>query len=197
MGSVLIDFLVQSLSGMVGVFIGVWLALVTDRHRRAREEAERELERGREFARARHTVLGSVAKNSAEAKRLHARVDRRRPNELIHTGLEIAVWDAVQAQFMQSCHSIDERVRFAQFFDGVRRLQAFFDFHRDLQLSIAAAHDAHDPELAAVLRDADQRLRELADDLRLIGVLLITDYGEAVHRKLMGLKPAATAEVPS
>jgi len=94
----------------------------------------------------------------------------------------------VRTQFMQACHDIDERVRFAQFFDGVRNLQAFFDFHRDLQLSIAGAVDDHDPELASILSSADQRLRELADDQRFNGILLVTDFGEPVHKKLLGLK---------
>jgi len=187
---VLLDFGVQTLAGIVGVFVGVWLALLSDRRREAHEETLREQERARQGERARHTVLGSVAKNAAEAKRLHARVDRRKRMELIHTELELAVWDAVQAQFMQACNSVDERVRFAQFFDSVRRLQGYFEFHRSLQLSIAGAVDANDPELEALRRGADQHLRELADDLRLNGVLLITDYGEAVHHKLLGFKPA-------
>lgn len=106
---------------------------------------------------------------------------------MIHTELEVAVWDAVQTLFMQACHDADERVRFAQFFDGVRNLQAFFDFHRNLQLSIAGAMENDDPELAEILRDADQRLRNLTDDQRLNGVLLITDFGEPVHKKLLGL----------
>jgi hypothetical protein len=188
-GAVLVDFLVQSLSGIVGVFVGVWLALLIDRRREARGERLHEQERAQQTERARHTVLGSVAKNAAEAKRLRARVDRRKPFELIHTELELSVWDAVQAQFMQACHGVDERVRFAQFFDAVRRLQAYFEFHRTLLLSIAGAGDANDPELLVVRQDADQRLRELADDLRLSGTLLITDYGDAVHHRLLGLKP--------
>jgi len=191
--SALVDFVVQTLAGIVGVFVGVWLALVSDRKRQSREESLRELERAQQSDRARHTVLGSVVKNTAEARRLRARLGRRKPCELIHADLELAVWDAVQAQFMQACHSVDERVCFAQFFDGVRGLQRYFEFHRELQLSIAVAVDAHDPELAAVQLGADQRLRELADDLRLSGTLLITDYGEPVHRKLLGLKPAAPA----
>lgn len=190
MTAILVDFLVQSLSGIVGVFFGVWLALRMDRRREAREERSRELERAEQGQRARHTVLGSVAKNAAEAKRLRARIDRRKPFELIHIELELSVWDAVQVQFMQACHSVDERVRFAQFFDAVRRLQAYFEFHRTLLLSIAGAGDANDPELLAVRQDADQRLREMADDLRLAGTLLVTDYGEAVHHKLLGLRPA-------
>jgi hypothetical protein len=188
--ALLVDFLVQSLSGVVGVFVGVWMALRMDHRREAREERSRDLERNAQGQRARHTVLGSVAKNAAEAKRLRARIDRRKPFELIHTEFELSVWDAVQVQFMQACHSVDERVRFAQFFDAVRRLQAYFEFHRNLLLSIAGAGDANDPELIAVRTDADQHLREMADDLRLSGTLLVTDYGEAVHYKLLGLKPA-------
>lgn len=191
MNAVLVDFLVETLAGMVGVFVGVWLALVTERRRQAREEAKREQDRKQQYARARHTVLGSVCKNANEAGRLRTRVDKRKPFELIHTNLEVSVWEAVQVQFMQACHSIDERVRFAQFFDGVRNLQSFFDFHRGLQLSIAGAYDEDDPELAEILRGADQHLRDLIEDQRFNGMLLITDYGETVHKKLMGIKTEA------
>jgi len=188
MNAALVDFLVETLAGIVGVFVGVWLALITDHRRQAREEAQREQERQQQYARARHTVLGSVIKNANEASRLRTRVDNRKPQELIHTNLEVSVWEAVQVQFMQACHSIDERVRFAQFFDGVRNLQSFFEFHRGLQLSIAGAYDENDPELAEILRGADQHLRDLIEDQRFNGMLLITDYGETVHKKLMGIK---------
>jgi len=191
MNMMMMDFLVQTLAGIVGVFVGVWLALVTDRRRQAREESQREQERQQQYARARHTVLGSVIKNANEASRLRTRVDSRKPSELIHTRLEVSVWDAVKVQFMQACHDIDERVRFAQFFDGVRNLQSFFDFHRGLQLSIAGAFDDQDPELAEILRDADQHLREMVEDQRFNGVLLITDFGEPVHKKLMGINTRA------
>ena len=184
----LIEFWVQTVAGIVGVFVGVWLALITDRRRQTREETQRELEHQQQYARARHTVLGSVIKNANEASRLRMRVDKRKPSELIHTRLEVSVWEAVQTQFMHACHDIDERVRFAQFFDGVRNLQAFFDFHRSLQLSIAGAFDDQDPELAEILLGADQHLRDLVEDQRFNGVLLITDFGEPVHKKLMGIK---------
>jgi hypothetical protein len=184
----LIDFWIETVAGIIAVFVGVWLALISDRRRQAKETARSESERTQQFERARHTVLGSVVKNTGEAARLRSRVDQRQASELIHTELEVAVWDAVQAQFMQSCHDVDERVRFAQFFDGVRNLQKFFDFHRDLQLSIAGAVDDSDPELADILRNADQRLRELSDNQRLVGVLLITDFGEPIHKQLLGLK---------
>lgn len=186
----LVEFAVNTMAGIVGVFVGVWLALVTERRRDARVKKQQDLERSREFDRARHTVLGSVVKNTSEASRLRKRIDKRKPSELIHTNLELAVWDAARSQFMQACEDIDERVRFAQFFDGVRGLQAFFDFHRDLQLSIAGAADNDDPELAQILRDADQRLRDLSDDQRLSGVLLVTDFGGDVHKRLLGLSAA-------
>jgi len=187
MNAMLVEFWVQTLAGIVGVFVGVWLALVTDRRRQAREKAGREQEHQRQYARARHTVLGSVIKNANEASRLGLCVDKRKPYELIHTRLEVSVWEAVQTQFMDACHDIDERVRFAQFFDGVRDLQAFFDFHRSLQLSIAGAFDDHDPELAEILLSADQHLKDLVEDQRFNGVLLITDFGEPVHKKLLGI----------
>lgn len=184
------DFVVQTLAGIVGVFVGVWLALVVERRRDSRVQEQREQERAQQFERARHTVLGSVVKNTGEAGRLRKRIDQRKPSELIHTNLEVAVWDAVRGQFMEACHDMDERVRFAQFFDGVRSLQAFFDFHRDLQLSIAGAVNDNDPELVAILRDADERLRDMSDEQRLNGVLLITDFGEPVHKRLLGLETA-------
>ena len=190
MNPILVEFWVQTLAGIVGVFVGVWLALIMDRRRQAREEAEREQELQEQYARARHTVMGSVVKNSNEASRLRVRVDERKPYELIHTRLEVSVWEAAQTQFMHACHDIDERVRFAQFFDGVRNLQAFFDFHRNLQLSMAGAFDDEDPELAEILRGADQHLQDLIEDQRFNGVLLITDFGESVHKKLMGIQPS-------
>jgi hypothetical protein len=186
----LVEFVVNTVAGIVGVFVGVWLALITERHRETREEQQRAEERSRQFARARHTVLGSVVKNTSEASRLRKRVDERKSFEIINTDLEVAVWSAVQAEFMEACHDIDERVRFAQFFDGVRGLQAYFEFHRDLQLSIAGAIQDDDPELAVILRDADERLRDLSDEQRLNGVLLVTDFGEPVHKRLLGLKTA-------
>jgi len=188
MNATMVEFWVQTVAGIVGVFVGVWLALVTDRRRQSREETKSDLERQQQYARARHTVLGSVIKNANEASRLGPRVDKRKPFELIHTRFEVSVWEAIQIQFMQACHDIDERVRFAQFFDGVRNLQAFFDFHRGLQLSIAGAFDDDDPELAEILQGADQHLRDLLEDQRFNGVLLITDFGEPVHKKLMGIK---------
>jgi hypothetical protein len=186
MTTLLTEFAVELLAGIAGVFVGVWLAMIVDRKRSARRDRRRNIERQEQYARARHMVLGSVVKNANEAGRLRRLIDQRKESELIHPKLEISVWDAVQSEFMEACHSVDERVRFAQFFDGVRNLQAFFNFHRDLLLSIAGAYVEDDPELAEILRNADQHLRELVEDQRFNGVLLVTDFGEPVHKKLMG-----------
>jgi hypothetical protein len=188
MSSWLVDFTVEALAGVVGVFVGVLLALIVDRRRQAAVQLRAEQDRAEQFERARHTILGSVVKNVNEASRLRNRIDFRKTSELIHTELEVSVWSAIQAQFMESCHEIDERVRFAQFFDAVQKLQAFFNFHRDLLLSIAGAYDESDPELAQILADANQRLKDLSDELRLSGVLIVTDFGEPVHKRLLGLK---------
>ena len=97
----LVEFSVNTIAGIVGVFVGVWLALVTDRRREAREESQRKQERAEQFKRARHTVLGSVVKNASEASRLRDRVDERKPIEIIHTNLEVAVWNAVRRRVMR------------------------------------------------------------------------------------------------
>ena len=67
MSSWLADFTVEALAGVVGVFVGVWLALIVDRRRQEREETRADEIRDEQFKRARHTVLGSVVKNSNEA----------------------------------------------------------------------------------------------------------------------------------
>jgi len=57
MNAMVVEFWVQTLSGIVGVFVGVWLAMVTDRRRQLRVEAQSEQERQQQFARARHKAL--------------------------------------------------------------------------------------------------------------------------------------------
>ena len=189
MAQAIIEFLVQALAGIVGVFVGVWLALRADKRKRDQEEARRNEELAVQFGRATRSLLGSVIKNMAEARRICGLVDRRGADCLIHEGLEVSVWDATQDQFIEVCGSVDKRVLFAQFFNQVRHLQAFCDFHRSLQLATANAGDATDSHLAAIARDADLRLKDLAEDVSLCGRLLIADHGEPVHRRMLGMKP--------
>ena len=137
MAQAVVEFLVQALAGIVGVFVGVWLALLVDKRNRLQDQARHDEERSIQFERATQSLLGSVIKNMAEARRICGLVDRRGADRLIHEGLEASVWDATQDQFVQVCGSVDKRVLFAQFFNQVRHLQAFCDFHRDLQLTTA------------------------------------------------------------
>ena len=183
------SFLVQTLSGVVAVFVGIWLALVVERRRRTEDSAERDAEMMRDFDRAIDTILGSVVKNTAEAKRILRLLEAAKCPRLIQAGLDSSVWYASHAQFTSLCRNVDERVIFAQFFDSVRRLQAFVDFRCNLQVSTAtSALDRANPELQALAADVDQQLAALAEDLRFCGVLLINDHGKPVHKRLMGIR---------
>ena len=53
MSSWLADFTVEALAGVVGVFVGVWLALIVDRRRQEREQARADEVRDEQFLRAR------------------------------------------------------------------------------------------------------------------------------------------------
>jgi hypothetical protein len=192
------SFLVQTLSGVIEVFIGVWLALVLDRRRRAEDAQSQDDEQMREFDRAIDTILGSVVKNTAEAKRILRTLGQQKSPGLIHSGLESSVWYAVQGKFIALCRNVDERIIFSQFFDDVRRLQAFLDFRSSLLVSTTTAKLDHaDPELMALEAGVDKQLATLAEDLRFCGVLLITDHGKPVHKRLMGIKTVAGSAVAS
>ena len=52
------SFAIQTLSGVVSVFVGIWLALVFERRRRAEDAADREAITMRDFYRAVVTVIG-------------------------------------------------------------------------------------------------------------------------------------------
>lgn len=184
------DFVVQTLAGVVGVFVGVWLALVFERRRHEEDTRSREAKQENDFDRALDTVLGSVVKNTAEAKRILRLLAAKNGPGLIHSALETSEWYAIQGQFVTLCRNVDERVMFAQFFDNVRRLHAFVEFRSNLQISIMTSKlDPADPESRILADNADQHLAALAEDLRFSGVLLITDHGKPVHKRLIGVRP--------
>lgn len=188
------DFVVQALAGIVGVFVGVVLALIVERRRRDQDARLRDAELDKEFDRATYTILGSVLKNTAEAKRIHGFVATHKRPGLVHSGLEVSVWNATQNQFMALCRDVDERVIFAQFFDGVQRLQAFTDFHRTLQTSLTTSTlDRDEPELRKLADGVDQHLADLAEDVRFCGFLLINDHGHPVHKRLLGIETVTRA----
>jgi len=182
------DFVIQTLSGIVGVFVGVWLALVFERRKRQEDAAEEEARVMGEFDRVFDSIVSSVIKNTAEAKRLLRLLGSPRCPEMLHADLETAVWYASHGQFTQLCRNVDERVIFAQFFDDVRRLQAFVDFRTNLHVSLLEQRrDREEFDVQVLTADVDKHLASLAEDLRFCGVLLVTDHGKPVHKRLMGI----------
>jgi hypothetical protein len=189
------SFVVQTVSGVVAVFVGIWLALVVERRRRAQDAAEREADLRTEFDRIFDSILSSVIKNTAEAKRVLRLLGNPRCPRMLHADLETAVWYASHAQFSHLCNNVDQRVIFAQFFDDVRRLQAFVDFRTNLHVSMTTQHlDATEDDVHQLSEDVDKHLAALAEDLRFCGMLLVTDHGKPVHKRLMGIQvPDAVA----
>lgn len=192
------EFAVQLVAGILAVFVGIWLALIVERRRRAEDSVEHDMRQQREFDRALDTLLGSVVKNTAEAKRLLRALASPRCPRLLHAELEASVWDATRASFIALCSNVDERVIFAQFFDDVRRLQSFVDFRSHLQVSVATSRLGRDAaDLQELSASVDKQLAALAEDLRFCGVLLITDHGKPVHKRLMGIKTEPHAKEPA
>ncbi|MEO6154263.1 MAG: hypothetical protein ABIP16_00870 [Thermomonas sp.] len=186
-----IDFTVQVLAGIVGVFVGVYFALVSERRRREQDALEREAEQMQGFDRAVDSVLGSVVKNTAEAKRILRVLASRKGTLLVHAELESSVWFATQAQFIALCPNVDQRVIVAQFFDEVRRLQAFSDFRSNILVRrITAPLQEDNGELVALVADVDRHLADLAEDVRMCGMMLINDHGKPVHKRLIGIRTA-------
>lgn len=186
-----IDFTVQVLAGIVGVFVGVFFALVSERRRREQDALEREADQMQGFERAVDSVLGSVVKNIAEAKRILAALESRKSALLVHAELESSVWFATQTQFIALCPNVDQRVIVAQFFDEVRRLQAFSDFRSNILVRrITTPLPRDDSELLALVADIDRHLADLAEDVRMCGMMLINDHGKPVHKRLIGIRTA-------
>jgi len=185
------EFVVQMLSGIVAVFVGIWLALIVERRRREQDAAEKLEEQKTEFDRVFDSILSSVIKNTAESKRLLRLLGSPRCPRLLHADLETAVWYASHAQFTHLCPNVDERVIFSQFFDDVRRLQAFVDFRTDFHCDLMTQRrDLADDDVHQLASDVDKHLAALAEDLRFCGVLLVTDHGKPVHKRMMGIQQA-------
>ena len=182
------SFIVQTLSGVVAVFVGIWLALVVERRRKSEDTSEREAEQRAEYERVIDSILGSVVKNTAEAKRLLRLIGSAHCPRLLHADLETAVWYASHGHFTSLCRNVDQRVILSQFFDDVRRLSAFVDFRSDLQAQMTTqGRRADDADVFQLAKEVDNHLAALAEDLRFTGVMVITDHGKPVHKRLMGL----------
>lgn len=192
----MIEFLIELSAGLVGVFAGAALALWADRRARARRANVEQARLEEELANSRKLVISSVVKNTSETKHLGNLLEGEEDPFLFRVTFESAVWEATRAQFVRIA-SVDERVLLTRFFDHVRRLSNLIDFHRrvcaELEISPATL-DAGDQKL---LHDLRTRLREVANDIRIDGLVIVTDLGDAMHKRLLGIKAADVAHYNS
>lgn len=180
------DFLVELSASLIGAFVGVFLALVAERRtHRSREDLTRAQQLD-ELARTRHAIVGSVVKNTAEARRLQRALAGEA--QWIETALELSVWEAARDQLVRLAPGVDDRVLFARFFDRVRHLQDAVAFHRSLRVSrTTSGGRAADEETAALLREARSHLETIAEEVRVTGTVLVADFGEPVHKRMLGI----------
>jgi hypothetical protein len=187
------NFVLELSAGLVGVFAGAILALWADRGARARRAEEVEAKLKEDLAQSRRLVISSVVKNTSEAKRLRGVVDSGADPYLFQVGFELSVWEATQAQFVQIA-SLDERVLLTRFFDQVRRLTTLIDFHRQVRAQLEVRQTRLDVGDQALLDDLMKRLKGVADDIRIDGIVVVTDLGDPMHKRLLGMhEPSVTA----
>ena len=187
------NFVVELTAGLAGVFAGALLALWADRRARDRQAAEVEAELQEDLAKSRRLVISSVVKNTSEAKRLRAVLASNDDPYLFQVGFELAVWEATQAQFVRIA-SLDERVLLTRFFDQVRRLNTLIEFHREVRAQLEIGQMGVDAGDRALLDDLVKRLKSVADEIRIDGLVVVTDLGDPLHKRLLGMQaPAASA----
>jgi hypothetical protein len=109
---------------------------------------------------------------------------------------ELAVWEATQIQFMRLA-LLDERVALSRFFDQVARLQRLIEFHRQLRVQLELRQSALDSGDRALLDQSARRLRVVSDEVRLDGLVVVTDLGEPLHKRLLGIHEVPEDAVPS
>lgn len=185
--SVWVDFLVQAAAGLVGVFAGVLLALLTERRRMAGEQGRTQAKLHDELAGVRGVVLASVVRNTSEAKKIRGILSDAGDQYLFRVNFELAVWEAAQSNYVRLA-PLEERVVFTRFFDQVRRLDRLVDFCRQSRAESVPGSLKVDRE-SAELKEMEARLLDAAEDLRLAGVVLVTDFGEDMHKRLLGVAP--------
>lgn len=183
-----LDFTIELVVGMIGVFAGAALALWADRRSRDQQERERQAELELELENSRQLVISSVVKNASEAKRLGKVLDDRVDLYLFKVTFESAVWEATRTQFVRIA-SVDERVLLARFFDHVRRLNRLIEFHRSVSANLEISNMELDSGDRQLLDDLRTRLHEVADEIRIDGLVIVSDLGGAMHKRLLGIKP--------
>lgn len=187
------DFLVETASGLFGVFAGAALALWTDRRAREQRAVAEQVRLDEDLANSRKLVISSVVKNTSETKHLGRLLDDAADPFLFQVTFESAVWEATRAQFVRIA-SLDERVLLTRFFDQVRRLNGLIDFHRKVRAELEISNVELDAGDHRLLDDLRARLREVANEIRLDGLVIVTDLGDAMHKRLLGIKASEEAD---
>jgi hypothetical protein len=186
----LAEFLVELSAGLLGVFAGAALALWADRRTRERRAAEALKQEEQALASSRKLVISSVVKNTSETKRLSRLLEDEQDPYLFQVGFESAVWEATRAEFVRIA-TVDERVLLTRFFDHVRRLSSLINFHRQVRADIEIRRTALDDGDQRLLGDLRTRLREVANEIRLDGLVIVTDLGDPMHKRLLGIKESS------
>ena len=187
------EFLIELSAGLVGVFAGAALALWTDRRARIHRANAEQARLEEELANSRKLVISSVVKNTSETKRLGSLLEGKEDPFLFRVTFESAVWEATRAQFVRIA-SVDERVLLTRFFDHVRRLSNLIDFHRRVCAELEISPTAPDSGDQKLLDDLRTRLREVANDIRIDGLVIVTDLGDTMHKRLLGIQATDAAQ---
>lgn len=188
-----IEFLVELGAGLGGVFAGAALALWADRRARANRAAQEQKLLNEDLASSRKLVISSVVKNTSETKRLGRLLEGEEDPFLFHVIFESAVWEATRAQFVRIA-TVDERVLLTRFFDHVRRLNSLIEFHRRVRAELEISQVALDAGDRRLLDDLRARLREVANEIRIDGLVIVSDLGDPMHKRLLGIKPSEQTE---
>jgi len=183
----LVTFFIELSAGLGGVFAGAALALWADRRARAHHVAEEELRLKEDLANSRKLVISSVVKNTSETKRLGRLLEEESDPYLFRVTFESAVWEATRAQFVRIA-SVDERVLLTRFFDHVRRLSSLIEFHRKVRADLEIRTSTPDTGDQRLLEDLRSRLREVANEIRIDGLVIVSDLGDGMHKRLLGIK---------
>lgn len=177
------DFLVPIAVNVIGVFVGVVLALWINRRSQQIADARETKRLSEEFANLREVVLSSVIKDTFEAMRVKPTLASNTDPFLLGIFLELAVWQAAQSQFVRFA-PLEDRILFSRFFDQVRRLARLLDFYRKIRSN-------QRPELGTTandsVNDVAKYLAEVAEDVRLEGVIVVSDHGDQTQKRLLGL----------
>lgn len=182
------DFLVPIAVNIIGVFVGVLLALWTNRRSQRYADAREARRLSTEFADLREVILSSVVKDTLEAMRVKSSLASKADPYLLEIYFELAVWEAAQSQFVSHA-PLDDRILLSRFFDQVRRLGRLLDFYRKTRAnrSFERGVEAGGTSDNISMDNIAAHLVELAEDVRLDGIVIVTDHGDEMQKRFLGL----------